>query len=374
MIESQVRELFTEIADAEPAGSRVDLQFARRRGRARLRWRRACVAGTSVLAAAAVAALALTAGSFRPGAGPPAAGPAAPRQFNPLIPNVSFGWLPAGESLGQGGVRQTDVYLAAGPQGLPGWGLSVYARGRCHQTSSPRGVKCSTEGLSGVSAFRFSERAPAVGGHRAFWADDSLVWQYARGGWAALSWPGSAPGVRTPRHETVMRHREAIKIAEHVRFGAATPPLVFPARLTGLTSQWRISDVRYSADSGVLSADSYVLTTGSSRFHPHVGDLGVWTDAPYIMVHPSPRKGTCTPHDPASQNTSEIINGYRVVLKRMHIGGFPVQELCGAHAAGLWFDIEVFGAHPTIDVASLFRDHMRLLGTNPANWTSNPIG
>jgi hypothetical protein len=304
----------------------------------------------------------------------PAHLPPAPRQFNPLIPNVSFGWLPAGESLGQGGVRRTDVYLAAGPQGLPDWGLSVYARGRCHQTSSPRGVKCSTEGLSGVSAFRFSERAPAVGGHRAFWADNSLVWQYARGGWAALSWPGSAPGVRTPRHETVMRHREAIKIAEHVRFGAATPPLVFPARLTGLTSQWRISDVRYSADSGVLSADSYVLTTGRSRFHPHVGDLGVWTDAPYIMVHPSPRKGTCTPHDPASQNTSEIINGYRVVLKRMHIGGFPVQELCGAHAAGLWFDIEVFGAHPTIDVASLFRDHMRLLGTNPANWTTNPIG
>jgi hypothetical protein len=112
------------------------------------------------------------------------------------------------------------VYLAAGPQGLPDWGLSVYARGRCHLTGSPRGMECSTEGLSGVSAFRFSERAPAVGGHRAFWADSSLVWQYARGGWAALSWPGSAPGVRTPRHETVMRHREAIKIAEHVRFGA----------------------------------------------------------------------------------------------------------------------------------------------------------
>jgi hypothetical protein len=79
-------------------------------------------------------------------------------------------------------------------------------------------------------------------------------------------------------------------------------------------------------------------------------------------------------HDPSSQNTSEIINGYRVVLKRMHVGGLPVQELCGAHADGLWFDIQVFGAHPSIDVASLFRDHVRLLGTNPANWTTNPIG
>jgi hypothetical protein len=98
-----------------------------------------------------------------------------------------------------------------------------------------------------------------------------------------------------------------------------------------------------------------MLTTGSSRFHPRVGDVGVWTDAAY-------------------KNTSEIINGYRVVLKRLRIGGLPVQELCGAHADGLWFDIQVFGAHPTIDVASLFKDHMRLLGTNPVNWTRNPIG
>ena len=119
MIESQVRELFTEIADAEPADSRVDLQFARRRGRARLRWRRACVAGTSVLAAVAVAALALTAGSVRPGAGPPAAGLAAPRQFNPLIPNVSFGWLPAGESLGQGACARLTCTWPRAPKVSP---------------------------------------------------------------------------------------------------------------------------------------------------------------------------------------------------------------------------------------------------------------
>jgi hypothetical protein len=30
--------------------------------------------------------------------------------------------------------------------------------------------------------------------------------------------------------------------------------------------------------------------------------------------------------------------------------------------------------HPSIDVASLFRDHKRLVGTNPANWTTKPIG
>jgi hypothetical protein len=47
--------------------------------------------------------------------------------------------------------------------------------------------------------------------------------------------------------------------------------------------------------------------------------------------------------------------------------------VCAAHADGLSVDIEEFGPHPSIGVASLFR-HLRLLGANPANWTSNPIG
>jgi len=131
--------------------------------------------------------------------------------------------------------------------------------------------------------------------------------------------------------------------------------------------------VHYWADSGLLQADSYVLTTRASRFFPHVGDLGVWANAAYVMIHPAPRSGTCTPHDPASKNTGEIINGYHVVVKRMTIGGLPEQEVCAAHADGLWVDIEEFGPHPTIGVTSLFK-HLRLLGANPANWTSNPIG
>jgi hypothetical protein len=73
------------------------------------------------------------------------------------------------------------------------------------------------------------------------------------------------------------------------------------------------------------------------------------------------------------QVSSEIINGYRVVVKRMTIGGAPQQELCAAHAGGFWLSIIEFGPHPTIDVASLFRQHLRLLGTNPANWTKNPL-
>src|SRR6266567_2935937 len=71
MTESQVRALFNQIADGEAGPSRVDTQLALRRGRARLRWRRACVAGAPVLAAATAAAVALAvaAGPARPAAG-----------------------------------------------------------------------------------------------------------------------------------------------------------------------------------------------------------------------------------------------------------------------------------------------------------------
>ena len=66
MIESQVRALFTAIASSEPDASQVDTQLAHRRGRARLRWRRAGVAGAPLVAAAAAAAVALAVGAAAP--------------------------------------------------------------------------------------------------------------------------------------------------------------------------------------------------------------------------------------------------------------------------------------------------------------------
>jgi hypothetical protein len=241
----------------------------------------------------------------------------APRQFSPLIPYLSFGWLPAGESLNQGGIRPTESYMAAGHLG-PDWTLDVYARGQCHLTGSASGLNCP-----GSSTLPIRQRAPDVAGHRAFWYSPGLVWQYARGGWAVLGIP--APNLSAVLHSKELAG-QALKIARNVRYGMPTR-LVFPARVSGLPSQWQVHNISYYVpDGGLLRADEYMLTTGSSRFHPRVGDTGVWTDAPYIMVHPSPRKGTCTPHDPASQNTSEIINGYRVVLKRMRIGGFPCRN------------------------------------------------
>lgn len=346
----------------------------RRRPRARRLWRHSAWAAPVAAAAAVTLVVGLSMwvsnGFGTQRAAGPANLPPAPREFSPLIPNVSFGWLPAGESASQGGVRLTDAYVTAG--GPLGWQVGVYTSGQCHLTGTA--LKCTTKGMSGVTTWHISEHAPAVGGHRASWAGQpfgaALVWQYARGGWAALSIP--VRNFSALRHDPALQRR-ALKIARHVRIGAATPPLVFPAAFTGLPGQWRVSDVHYSAGSGVLQADEYVLANRASRFDPHVGDLGVWTNAAYVDIRPAPRSATCTPHDPAYQNTPKVINGYRVVVQRMIGSPIHRRDVCAAHADGLWVDIEEFGSHPVIDVAGLFR-HLRLLGANPANWTRNPVG
>ena len=70
-----------------------------------------------------------------------------------------------------------------------------------------------------------------------------------------------------------------------------------------------------------------------------------------------------------------IINGYHMWVKRgTTAGSLAKQEICGAHAGGLWFDIQEFGSHPAVGVTQLFRDHVQLLGRNPANWTQDPLG
>jgi len=370
MTESQLRALLAEMADGEQPPSRVDAGLARRQGRARLRWRRALVAATSVLAAAAVAATAVSAGPILGGGHrEAAAGPSAPRQFSPLAPYASFGWLPAGESLMQGGRERTFMYLTAGhPLHGASWELEVYAKGQCHFTGPAGGLRCH-HSPSG-SSLQLTGRAPAVRGRSAFWGGPNLVWQYAGGGWAWLDIPVAS--FSELQHDRVTQ-RQAIEIADHVQFGASLP-LVFPAQLTGLTGRWQISDMHFWAGTGVLKTYMYTLTTPTSRFFPRTGDLGVWVNAPYIEIRPATRVSTCTPHDPASENTSEIIHGYRVVVKQMTVGGLPEQELCAARADGLRVSIAEFGSPLTIGVTSLFKDHLRLLGTDPANWTRRPIG
>jgi hypothetical protein len=291
MVESQLRELFGQLASSEPPPSRVDIGLARSRGRrSRLRVRRAGIAGVPVVAAAAVAGVILAVGAApglparfgtTPSAGtsPRTVQPAqAPSQFNPLIPYASFGWLPAGQVLVEGGTGRTEMYVHAGPKpGTDVWSLTFYSAGRCTLSVTQRTMDCTANRDGGQTA-SITGRAPAVSGHRAFWANGTLVWQYARGGWALLSF-GS-------RHD-------ALKVAAHVRYGeGATPPIVFPAQLTSVPRTWQVSSIEYLPDAGVLRASQYSLTAGAVALAAGPGEqrpniprlLGAnpasWTKAP----------------------------------------------------------------------------------------------
>jgi hypothetical protein len=376
MIESQIRELFTGIASDEPEISRVDAVLARRRGRARLRWRRVAAAGTPLLAAATAAAIAVTVGLVpahpRPGMAATGKGPAAPRQFDPLVPYLSFGWLPAGQSLVMGGMRRTVVSAEAGrkPYSAHGWDLSVYAAGQCHFTPAAKTLKCGA--APSVPGSNIVGPAPAVHGHRAWWAgparnwwaDASLAWQYARNGWAWLYFPNM---YRYSPQQIAAVKRDAIKIAGHIRYGAPTRPLVFPAQLTHLPHNWRVSSVVYLRDGNVLRAKSYALAAGRPSLGSD-GGLDYQRGLPDFRIDPASRKNPC---DRRPGSTSEVINGFRVVITT---DTTPRQELCAAHADGLTLFVFEQGSHPAIGVASLFRSHLRLLGRNPANWVRNPFG
>jgi hypothetical protein len=392
MIEAQVRALFTDIANGEPGASRVDTQLAYRRGRARLRWRRAGMAGTPVLAVAVIAALLLAGAPFRPGGGgvSPGTGPVAPRRFNPLVPYLSFGWLPAGDKLVEGGTSLGMVWLSAGPKPFTpqDFELDVYAAGKCHLTvagpathtsavpqagpaPSPgtKELKCSTP--LGPPTMPITGRAPAIHGHRAFWGQGWLIWQYARNGWAELGVPITPRELKSDPAKRAAAERDAVTIADHVRYGAGTPPLLFPFQLTHLPSGWQVPTLTYVPAAGVLEVSTYSLGSGP----PNLGEDGglvYQTGLPYFNFEPiGPRANPC--YADRHHSTVTSINGYRVVLTHQVMGTLDRQDLC-THARGLALFMSEFGAHPAISLADLFGQHLRLLGRNPAHWTPNPIG
>ena len=396
MVESQVRALFSAIASSEPGASQVDTQLAHRRGRARLRWRRAGVAGAPVAAAVAVAAVVLAVGAAAPHrpTGPANTGPSAPRQFSVLAPYLSFGWLPAGVSLVEGGTGRQMVWQTAGRR-LDSpftWSVSVDAAGKCHITTARSGshassavpqpgpsippgtkeLKCSTPAQKGYP-IPITGRAPAVSGHHAFWGgyyalrSESiryLVWQYARNGWAEIT----LPLIRNDPAKQAAAQRDAIKVASQIQYGAATPPLLFPVQLTNLPSRWRVATVTYEPYGNVLRAGSYSLGAGPPNLG-FDGGLQYETGLPYFQIEPATRRT-----ESCGRGTSETINGYRVVLISEPNGTPDRQDLCAGDADGLSIGISEFGAHPAIGVTEMFGHHMRLLGRNPANWTGNPLG
>ena len=130
-----------------------------------------------------------------------------------------------------------------------------------------------------------------------------LVWQYARDGWAGLMLPTANGSPKLSRGQTRDYKRDAVKIAGHVRYGAATPPLVFPAQLTGLPSRWRVGSVYYQPDAGVLRASRFALTTGTPDLGAD-GGLEFQTNLPSFTIDPATSHSNFCPTRPPRSSTA----------------------------------------------------------------------
>jgi hypothetical protein len=86
----------------------------------------------------------------------------------------------------------------------------------------------------------------------------------------------------------VSRARDA-EYSEYV--AARLSPLVFPAQLTRLPRQWRVSSVYYLPDAGVLRASRFALGTGNPDLGAD-GGLEYQTNLPYFDIDPASRKVT----------------------------------------------------------------------------------
>ena len=79
---------------------------------------------------------------------------------------------------------------------------------------------------------------------------------------------------------------------------------------------------------------------------------------------------------PGRHSPRETINGYQVVVNHYPAsnGSPPGLRVCAPDADGVAVIISTSGSHASPDAVSIFRRHIRILGTNPANWTTEPLG
>jgi hypothetical protein len=354
-------------AATEEPPSRVDVELARSRGRRKLWWRRASLAGASAAAVVAVAVAAVAVpGSHvaAPGRGKAPEAHAqiiVPRQFSLVSPYAAFGWLPPGDSLDGGTLSPTNVYLTAGPG--PSWALTVFSPGFCNLTSvqvlrqlgrhmHPQ-IVCSDSDSGSVYPVT-TVAAAQVDGHTAFWTAKHvyLIWQYAHGAWASLE-PSRSAAAGT-----------AIKVASEVSYGTVGSPVEYPAQLVNMPAGWTIAYVHFAADSGVLRASEYQLT-----------GTGPGADSPAMTTDPATPASSCY-YYPGGQSTRQTINGYQVTVNHLPApkGSVPTQQVCAPDADGLMVFVSTYGRHASPNAISIFRRHLRLLGTNPAGWTTEPLG
>jgi hypothetical protein len=283
-----------------------------------------------------------------------------PRQFNPLVPYASFGWLPAGVTAAGESQNENSndaTTLAAGSKQQTFF-LRVMATGGCGYIRAMLNCHWDSGGVTGP--MQRNDRAPDINGRPAYWTDTaSLLWEYAPGAWATLT--GSA-GSSTPA--STLRAL-TVRVADGVRYGYQTP-LVFPFWVGGLPAGWQPSTTYFTGSRPPVQASGLDLGPAEKP------------QAAQINVGPASGNSGCIFQKGDSYVT---LDGVKGIVQ----GSSFAQLLCISNLHGQAFTLllslqyfsngvrrPVPGAASLGGVVSLFK-HLHLLGSQVSAWTTEPF-
>jgi hypothetical protein len=363
MLELYIKETYRRMAESEMPPSQISIPTAGRAGRSWPRRRRAGLIAAPVFAAAAVLAIALATSGLPVGTGPwtsATAGGSPAGYFNPLVPYAAYGRLPAGwQTWGESG--GDTMTLEAAPQSgaqLVTW--AAFAPGVCHLAG--RMLDCRD------IAVRLAGAAPAVNGRRAYWGNirepsptpipGSLAGAYiedvrANGGGIpatptmVLAYRTAAAGWAALEYGKGQDQDDVLRIARNIRTNLTTS-LRFAVQLTGEPAGHVAAADFVQTKDGLLG--DYFLV----RFP--WGTLEVTTGPPWLATELpgcSPHLTVVPPGGPASRLQS---------LCRQRDGLVITMTLVAPAKA----------ARPNLQ--AIFARHLRVLGTDPARWTTSPVG
>ncbi len=406
MLEANLTTLLNLEAAAEQPPARISLPAARRNARTRRYWHRTLVLATPVLAAGAVVAIVAGATLFASGRATSInrTGPVGPTLtalgpgFDPMRVYASFGWLPAGTSVSGGETSRTMDWVDS--NGALISSLYVHQPGLCGLQEVPASsgatdLNCSDNSPTGGYPPRVTGRAPDIDGHPAYWASTSagqfLIWTYSGRGWAVLQTLSSCSGHRSsplpPGAVVIQPHAkdrprcitqaELVRVARSTSVGAPVASLWFPAVLTRVPKDWQVATTSFTVQHGHLLANYVQVTAGPKAMSPNGGPPD---NTPVLTVLPVSEEQAANIYCTASAGflaghpRPEVINGYQVLAATVPWPGHPpTQEVCAPDADGLVAFVEQTGAHPKLSAATLF-SRLQFLGTDPARWTSHPVG
>jgi hypothetical protein len=392
--------LLASITDPPEPASRVSIAAALRssRRRRRLQVGASALAVVAVAAAAAVPRIILSSNTARPHAPAsasssaagsvrrPAMPASAPATFKVLVPYAAFGWLPAGYSeanvpLDWSGLLNsgpTEVQRAAVTANGAIVTLAVDARGAC----AGKRDSCAPG----------SAKAPDVNGRPAWWIFDGrgIAWEYAPGAWAHVYMPaGRLPGLGAPsgadparRAADVRAARQAptagtrdlvLKIADAVRY-AQQRRLVFNVKLASrLPVGWSLlQDIGFHVVGGRLLADGFSVGPAADTSALSIGAT-------------KPLGNGCNYVSGQSSYVTKYGVNWEYRVLDDHIAK-NVEMLCSMQPidgldVNIYLDMapEEAGAAPlpgSYQLGGAFGVYTRLhlLGLNPANWTTDPLG